>query len=229
MLRVAIQIKELISSNVTSVIEAASDPVKMLGRLQREIEESIISLEGERGRALQKISRFEAELGQTKARESDWSDKAKTAMNHEREDLARQALMAREECTAALVRIKDDIKSAKSDLGEIDQAIADLEVKRDETREEARQHSLADRTTKKASARNVETSKAEAQKGRISELERRTEFATQSHAEKRAQLSIDDEIDAMRRATKVEEELAALKGGTAQKAAARKGRAKKAS
>ncbi len=95
MFRVAIQIKELISSNVTSVIEAASNPAKMLTMLQREIEESIIALTGERTRVSQAKRRLEASLVQNELREADWSDKAKVAMDHGREDLARQALLAR--------------------------------------------------------------------------------------------------------------------------------------
>ncbi|MFM7378214.1 MAG: PspA/IM30 family protein [Erythrobacter sp.] len=95
MFRIAIQIKELISSNVTSAIESASNPAKMLTLLQREIEESIINLTGEHTRVSQTKRRLEASLTQHDLREADWSDKAKTAMDHGREDLARQALLAR--------------------------------------------------------------------------------------------------------------------------------------
>jgi len=74
MLRVAIQVKELISSNVTSVIESASDPVKMLMNLQREIEEAIISLQREHTLTTQNTARLEVQLTQTELSEADWGE-----------------------------------------------------------------------------------------------------------------------------------------------------------
>jgi len=230
MLRVAIQVKELISSNVTSVIESASNPVKMLGRLQREIEEAIISLEGERTLAKQRKTRLEAEHTQQELRAADWSDKAKTAMDHGREDLARQALMAREDCTQTVATIADDLAALDIDLAEIDQAIADLEAKREDTREQARQQAQADASAVAAAGATSSAaaqSKADAHLNRISELEKRTEFATEDFASQRAHASVDEEIDAMRRASKIDAELAAMKDKAPAKAPSKRRSAKK--
>ena len=64
MFRIAVQVRELISSNVTSALDSASDPAKMLGRLQREIDEALIGLTGERTKARRQAERLETELGQ---------------------------------------------------------------------------------------------------------------------------------------------------------------------
>jgi phage shock protein A len=227
MMRVAIQVKELISSNVTSVIESASNPAKMLNRLQREIEESIIALQRERTLTERRKTRLEAELAQQEMREADWSDKAKTAMDHDREDLARQALMAREDCTANIAKIKDDLDACANDLVEVDQAISDLEAKREETREQARHQMAADAENAPAGTPGTATSKADAHLSRISELEKRAEFATEDHAGKREHASVDAEIEEMRRASKIDAELAAMKSSGAKKAPAKKTPAKK--
>ncbi|MEL6487048.1 MAG: PspA/IM30 family protein [Pseudomonadota bacterium] len=234
MMRVAIQVKELISSNVTSAVESASNPLKMLNRLQREIEEAIISLEGERSLTSRRITRLEASLTQSEARVADWSDKAKTAMNHGREDLARQALIAREDTTAGIATIKDDIASAKGDLAEIETAITELEAKREDTRRQALEQASADQAGSASGQTSEKASRTEARMGRISELEKRTEFATEESAQKRAHASVDEEIDAMRRDAKIDAELASMKGGSTKKApvtktAAKKTAAKKAS
>ncbi|MGB3469583.1 MAG: PspA/IM30 family protein [Erythrobacter sp.] len=226
MLRVAIQVKELISSNVTSAVESASDPVKMLKNLQLEIEEAIISLERERTLASQRKTRLEAQLTQQEVREASWSDKARTAMDHSREDLARQALMAREDCAAALTRIKDDIATADGDLAEIDNAIAELEAKREDVREQARQQSTADAMRAPAGTPGAGASKADRFRGRISEMEKRTAFATEDYAGGRANASVDQQIEEMRRASKIDAELAAMKT-PAKKAPAKKTAAKK--
>ena len=221
MLRVAIQVKELISSNVTSAIEAASNPAKMLVKLQREIEEAIINLEGERTRTRQRKTRLEASLTQNEMREADWSDKAKTAMDHDREDLARQALMAREDCRETIATLKDDIAKADADLAEIDAAVKELEAKREDTREQAKAQAAADAESCGSSGG---ASKAERHLDHISRLEKRTEFATEDHASGRANASVDREIEEMRRASTVDAELEKLKGGS--KATAKRTRKK---
>lgn len=212
MFRVAIQVKELISSNVTSAIEAASNPAKMLNQLQREIEEAIIALEGERTKTRQQKKRLEASLTQNEMREADWSDKAKAAMDHGREDLARQALLAREDCREAIAQLKEDIDKADADLAEIDEAIAELEAKREDTREQARAHADADSTA--CGGTGGKASKAERHLNRISTLEKRAEFATEDSASACTNASVEREIDEMRRASSIDAEIEKLKGGT---------------
>lgn len=225
MFRVAIQIKELISSNVTSAIESASNPAKMLTLLQREIEESIISLTGDHTRISQNKRRLEASLVQHELKEADWGDKAKTAMDHGREDLARQALLAREDCRQAIVRLKDEITAADANLAEIDAAIRELEAKREETRAQARAQIAADEAAR-AGATGGAASRAEAHLNRINTLGQRAQFATEDEASSRTNASVDREIEEMRRASAVEAELAALKASApapAKKAGGKKG------
>jgi phage shock protein A len=208
MFRVAIQIKELISSNVTSVIESASNPSKMLTMLQREIEESIISLTGDHTRVSQTKRRLETSLTQHELKEAGWGDKAKTAMDHGREDLARQALLAREDCRQAIVRLKDEITAADANLAEIDAAVRELEVKREETRAQAKAQIAADEA---ARAGGAAASRAEAHLNRINTLGQRAQFAAEDEGPARTNASVDREIEEMRRASAIEAELAALK------------------
>jgi len=223
MFRVAIQIKELISSNVTSAVEAASNPAKMLTLLQREIEESIIALTGERTRVSQTRKRLEISLTQHELKEADWSDKAKTAMDHGREDLARQALLAREDCRQAVARLKDEIAETDASLAEIDGAMRELEAKRDETRQQAKAQMAADQASRPAGG---SASRAEAHLNRIATLEQRAHFATEDEVPARTNASVESEIEAMRRASAIEAELAALKAAApapAKKAGSKKG------
>lgn len=210
MFRVAIQIKELISSNVTSAIEAASNPAKMLTLLQREIEESIISLTGEHTRVTQNKRRLEALLTQHDLKEADWGDKAKTAMDHHREDLARQALLAREDCRLEIARLKSEIEAADASLGEIEAAIGELEAKREEARAQAKAQMAADEAARAGSPGGA-SSRAEAHLNRINTLGQRAQFATEDEASSRSVASVDREIEEMRRASAIEAELAALK------------------
>lgn len=209
MFRVAIQVRDLISSNVTSALEAASNPVKMLNKLQREIEEAIIALEGERTRTQQKVKRHEAALTQNEMREADWGDKAKTAMDHDREDLARQALMAREDCRETMANLIQDIETAKAELKEIDAALKELEAKREETRQQVKAHAAADGG---CASSGDKPSKAEKALGRIAGLEKRAEFASDDYASERSSANVERELGEIRRQRAIEMEMEALKG-----------------
>ncbi len=214
MLRVAIQLKDIIASNVTSAIDAASNPAKMLHRLQREIEESIMALEGERSSVVRRRAQLEAQLTQNELREAAWSDKAKVAMDNGNEELARQALMAREDCRELVEQIKSDMAQATSDLSEIEEAIRELEMKREDARERAKDQAAADERSGSGGSGGA-PSKTDEQLDRISQLERRTEFATEEVAQSRGHAGINREIEEMRRKTAIDAELDALRGDSA--------------
>lgn len=222
MFHVAIQVKELISSNVTHLIDNASNPAKVLHRLQREIEEAVITLGKERTLNRRAATRLETALAQNEKREADWNDKAKIAMNHDREDLARQALMAREECRETIGSLKEELAKNKADGEEIDAAIGELEAKREDVREQARAQIAADADIASTGTPGIVASKADQQLSRIAVLEKRADFATEDHAEKRGHAGVDREIEEMRRQSAIDAEIAAMKPTSTKRTARKK-------
>lgn len=214
MLRIANQLKDLVSSNVTSALDALSDPGKMLHKLQREVEESIIALEGDRARSRQRITQLEAQLTQNEMREADWSDKARAAMQGGNEDLARQTLMAREDCRELIARTSADLSEAQADLAGIEGAIRELEIKREDARQRAQDQAAAEKRDGKGGSICSPPS-TDQRLERISRLERRTEFATDGVAQSRDQAAVNREIEAMQRASTIEAELDSMRGGPA--------------
>lgn len=211
MFRIAIQVRELISSNVTSALDGASNPAKLLARLQREIEEALVSLHGELSRARRQKERLEAELTQAELREADWGDKAKIAMDHQREDLARQALIARDDCRKGIERLKQDIERLDADISEIEAAERELEAKREDVRQRHADQCAADGNAAGTSGNTGFASRTERRMDHIETLEKRTAFATESSSVCRGDASVEREIEEMRRDRKIEEELAAMR------------------
>ena len=218
MFRIAIQVKELISSNVTTALDGASNPAKMLARLQREIEEALIGLTGEMSKARRQKDRLEAERTQAELREADWSDKAKIAMDNDREDLARQALNAREDCRAGIERLAQDIEKLAADMGEMDAAVSELEAKRDDVKQRLADQLAADGDASgRMGGRTGYASRTERRMDHIDNLAKRTEFATEDSQVCRGNASVEREIEEMRRSRKIDEELAAMRGGDSAK------------
>ena len=211
MFRIAIQVRELISSNVTSALDGASNPAKLLARLQREIEEALIGLAGETTKARRQQDRLKAELVQANAQEADWGAKARVAMDNGREDLARQALHAREDSRGKIARLKQDIARLDADMTEMQEAEIQLEAKRDDVRKRLADQLAADGNASGSAPRGGFASRTEQRMDHIADLEKRTAFATEDDAAGRGNASVDREIEEMRRERLVDDELAAMR------------------
>ena len=211
MFRIAIQVRELISSNVTSALDGASNPAKLLARLQREIEEALIGLAGETTKARRQQERLKADLVQANAQEADWGAKARVAMDNGREDLARQALHAREDSRGKIAQLKQDIARLDADMTEMQEAEIQLEAKRDDVRKRLADQLAADGNASASAPRGGFASRTERRMDHIADLEKRTAFATEDDAVGRGNASVDREIEEMRRERLVDDELAAMR------------------
>ena len=220
MVRIAIQVKELISSNLTSALDGATNPVKMLAQLQREIEEALISLTGDISKTRRQKDRLDAEQVRSESRIGEWNEKAKIAMDHQREDLARQALLAREDCRAGIEEIKQDIASLDEELTAMHEAEIQLEAKRDSVRARMADLRAADGNASGIAARSGDSDRVSKRMQHIEELEKRTDFATDDQDFRSRNASVDREIEEMSRDRAVDEELAAMREtGTAKRTA----------
>lgn len=220
MVRIAIQVKELISSNLTSALDGATNPVKMLAQLQREIEEALISLTGDISKTRRQKDRLDAEQVRAQSRIGEWNEKAKIAMDHQREDLARQALLAREDCRAGIEEIKQDIATLDEELVAMHEAEIQLEAKRDSVRARMADLRAADGNASGIAARSGDSDRISNRMQHIEELEKRTDFAADDQDCRSRNASVDREIEEMSRDRAVDEELAAMREtGTAKKTA----------
>lgn len=226
---IIIQVRQLVSSNVSALVEKAASPHKMLRHLRQQIEESDIALHGELSRMRRQYDRALLDADGLNKRADEWSGKARIAMQKDREDLARAALLARE-----AGKLEAAQKLAEADrlmivIAEAEGALNLLQKKLVETNEQLKLH-----TDERAGSAPVPVSPpAESHTIRrldhIAQLERRIGFTLGDAPGKGAmsEAEIDAEITAMQRDEQVDAQLAALKAEVAvpakRKAAARTG------
>ena len=206
---VIVQIRNLVSSNVGAAVESASNPAKLLRQLQREIEEGLIALQGEISRCARQHERMLAKAERLDASVEEWNAKARTAMDHDREDLARGALLAREDAKLQAASERTEADTLAASLEDLRAHQTALEAKLTEVR--ARHADVASATL--ASTPDGGDSKAERMMDRIDQMERRIDFAAPASGEK-SSAAIDAELAALARNTSVEADLAALKSAT---------------
>lgn len=229
MLHIAVQVKELVSSNLNTLVETATNPVKMLRLLRHELQEYVVALQGDCTRAERRGERLAEEAATFDRAAADWTEKAQTAMTHKREDLARAALLTREQAIVDAARARSDAATAGAEADEIARTIADLEAKLAETNARlAEEVALA--TSGPATPPAARATRSERMLDRVATLEKRIDFATDRGAKPAAAkpdaAAVEAEIEQLQREARVSEELAAMKA-VAKPAAVRKAKAKR--
>lgn len=211
MRQLASRVGELVASNVSSLLDSATDPAKMVRLLQRRVEETIITLQGDLARARRRHERLTASIAQLGRTESDWTDKARLAMEHKREDLARAALLARENVRNTLAAEQAELANLAAEAAEIEAAMGQLEAKRQETIEQL--GALKAQAVPAVPSASAPRSRTADQLDRLDELEQRVDYASPDQA------ASDDALTAaefarMARDARLEEELASMRVAT---------------
>lgn len=223
MIHIAVRVRELVSSNVDTMVGKASNPRKMLKLLLTEIEESLIGLHGDLTKTQREHGRV-VERADKLAQEAEaWTAKAKTAVDHKRDDLAKSALLARENGRAQAHEAREEAETVAAQVDEIQSAVNELEAKREDVL--ARIKALpANDGGAVASHKSAGDSKTARRMDRIDTIERRVNFGTEDagKAADATPADVDAEIAALQRESDIAAELAAMKKPTAKKAARKK-------
>ena len=219
MFEIAVRVKELASSNINNLVEKAASPAKMLRLLQLEIEEAIIALTRDAARAERRGREAETSARAHDKAAKDWQEKAKLALSKDREDLARGALAERETAETGAKTMRQAQLDAEAEAAALRGAIADLEGKLSETRARLRAEQAAQVAPAAAVAQRAAASsgKVDALGERIATLEKRIDFAQASESSNAKAASLDEELAALSREARLEDELAALKKGLKKK------------
>ncbi len=212
------RISDVITANISELIDRVEDPEKMIKQIIREMEENI-------GRAKEGVVdaiASEKTLQQNVDRHSreakTWQEKARIALKDSKEDLARQALIRKNEHDTILKSLEPALESAQGASASLKAQLKALEAKLDEAKLKrsslvARQRAAeAMHGMTKLDASFKKGLDAEAKFGRMEEkvadMEARTQAVTEVYSD--ADL-VELEFLDMQVQNEVDAELAALK------------------
>jgi len=212
------RINDIINSSVNDLLDKIEDPERMIKQIIREMEENIAQAKEGVINAIASEKQLQKELDSHRKQSDLWQQKAHTALEADKEDLARSALARKREIDAVINNLEPAWASAKATSERLKNQLRQLEAKLEEAKRK--------RTTLLARQRAAEAQQqmgktldtfqagldAEAKfsrmEDRVSEMESRTEAMAElnddaSPLEKEfLELETDQEIEA---------ELAAMK------------------
>jgi phage shock protein A len=209
------RLTDIVNANLNSVLDRAEDPEKMIRQMVHEMEDTLVEVRSNAARMIadrKGMERRRARLGEAQA---DWQRKAELALNKEREDLARAALVEKGKLVEDLKLLDEELVHLDEALVKYEEDIAKLEAKLREAKTKqkaivARQATAASRLRVR---RQVHDQRIDDALVRFEQMERRldnVEGEVESYDLGRGK-TLREEIDELVTDGAVEEELAALK------------------
>ena len=199
--------KDIVNSNINALLDKAEEPEKMLKLMIQEMEDTIIELKTSCSARMAEEIRLLKKYDEAKAYVARWQSRAELAVQHGKEDLAREALKEKRNALETLEKLEENLNAVKSSVEEGKNEIKTLEDK-------LQQAKLKLKTLQERSAKARETSvfnnqdlssRFEAMEEKINQMDAWNEL-------NKKQDSAEEKFSKMEKDAEIEKELEALKG-----------------
>ena len=130
--------KDIVASNISSMLDNAEDPEKLIKLMIREMEDTLIEIKSSCAHTIadqKKVQRF---LDDIQEKENFWGQKAELAVQKGKDALARQALQEKRQYTQKGEAIQSEVTELNSMIEQYRDDIQELENKLKSAREKQR-------------------------------------------------------------------------------------------
>ncbi len=112
---------DIVNANINAALERAEDPEKVVRLIIQEMEETLVDVRSSVAGYLADKKTLERKVSDNSRQAADWGYKAELALNKDREDLARAALLEQQ-------RINEDIEQLTADIAKLDEILQTLQA-----------------------------------------------------------------------------------------------------
>ena len=202
--------KRVVKSNLNDLISKAENPEKMLNQLVVDMSEQLIESKKSVASAIADEKKLERQMNQNVAQGAEWERKAKLAVKAGKEDLAKEALLRRQEFTNLAEQYREQWEAQHGSVEKLKQSLRGLQQKIEEAQ---RKKNLLVARAKRAEAQK----KIQATISSVGENSAFEAFDKMSAKVDRIEAEVDAmaEIEDMSKKDDIEQEFAALEGSDA--------------
>jgi phage shock protein A len=124
--------KTVVSSNINDMISKAENPEKMLNQLVIDMNQQMIESKKSVAMAIADEKKLERELLEQKRQSEEWERKAVIAVKAGRDDLAKEALLRKQEAETYYLQLKPQWEGQKASVEKLKDTLRQLQNKIDE-------------------------------------------------------------------------------------------------
>jgi len=131
---------DIVNANINSILDKAEDPEKMIRLIIQEMEDTLVEVRTASARTIAERKDLTRSQNYLLKESTEWEAKAELAINKDREDLARAALIEKKRCDEASESMAADLATLDESLDKLSGEVTLLQEKLDDAR--ARQSTL---------------------------------------------------------------------------------------
>lgn len=134
------RLNDIVNSNLNALLDKAENPEKIIRLVVQEMEDTLVEVRSDAARAIADRKKQQRRIDRMTAEMDDWEAKAKLALDKDREDLARAALLEKHNLGKTVAHLNGDLEVLEEQLDKLNDDIARLQEKLDDAR--ARQQTM---------------------------------------------------------------------------------------
>jgi len=130
--------RDIVSSNINSMLDRAEDPEKLIRLMIREMEDTLVELKTACAAVMAETKKVQRQRDEAGARHRFWAGKAELAVGKARDDLAREALVEKRRYQQREESLDQELRDHQSLCDQYQEDIRQLEEKLKSAREKQR-------------------------------------------------------------------------------------------
>lgn len=130
--------RDIISSNINTMLDKAEDPEKLIKLMIREMEDTLVELKASCAGVMANRKKVQRRLEEVQSRAEYWAKNAELGVNKGRDDLAREALLEKRRYTDSMAALENESTEHDDLIEQYQDDIRQLEDKLKNAREKER-------------------------------------------------------------------------------------------
>ncbi|HRV24199.1 MAG TPA: PspA/IM30 family protein, partial [Sphaerochaeta sp.] len=183
---------DIVNANINALLDKAEDPEKMIRLMIQEMEDTLIELKSSAAAKMATLAKSKREYNEFEEEMKRWQARAELAISKGREDLAREALLAKRQVSERLEPLLSQIASseelisvAKSEIDQIEQKLASVKQK---------YQTMVDRANRAKEEEVVNTTMRRSTDDRFAEMQDQIDRMQASNELNRRNASLDEQF-----------------------------------
>ncbi len=132
------RVRDIISANLNAMLDKAEDPEKLIRLMIKEMEDTLVEIKASCAGVMAAKKKIQRDCTTVETRVTLWDEKAQLAVDRDREDLAREALVEKRRYAERAASLRKELAECEGLVNQYQEDLAQLEDKLGAVREKQR-------------------------------------------------------------------------------------------